>query len=122
MLILTAEHKNGQIYSGRIHSKGKMSFKHRKVEACIRLPKTANGLWPAAMMGDNEKPWPQCGEIDIMEMGEKNGIINGTSETSSEYRHSLRIPSCENSSSGILCSNVAHSLQDGTSSLYVGMD
>lgn len=32
-----------------------MSFKHRKVEACIRLPKTANGLWPAFwMMGDNE--------------------------------------------------------------------
>ena len=118
VLILTAEHKNGQIYSGRIHSKGKMSFKHRKVEACIRLPKTANGLWPAFwMMGDNEKPWPQCGEIDIMEMGEKNGIINGTSETylntAIHYGASVETHRQE-----YYAGNVAHSLQDGTYHLY----
>lgn len=82
VLILTAEHKNGRFYSGRINSKGKMSFKLRTVEASIKLPKTANGLWPAFwLMGDNDKDWPQCGEIDIMEMGEKNGIATGTSET-----------------------------------------
>ena len=82
VLILTAERKGNKIYSGRINSKGKKSFKYRKIEASIKLPQTANGLWPAFwMMGDNNMPWPQCGEIDIMEMGQENGIINGTSET-----------------------------------------
>ena len=82
VLILTAERKGGRIFSGRVNSKGKMSFRLRKAEASIRLPKTDGGLWPAFwMMGDNDKEWPQCGEIDIMEMGEKTGIANGTSET-----------------------------------------
>lgn len=80
VLILTAERKNGKIYSGRVNSKGKMSFKYGRIEASIRLPKTANGLWPAFwMMGDNSKPWPACGEIDIMEMGDATGISTNTS-------------------------------------------
>lgn len=118
VLILTAEHENGRIYSGRINSKGKMSFKHRKVEASIRLPKTANGLWPAFwMMGDNEKPWPACGEIDIMEMGEKHGIAQGTSETylntAIHYGSSVETHRQE-----YHAADVAHSLQDGAYHLY----
>ena len=82
VLILTAERKDGKIFSGRVNSKGKMNFRLRKVEASIRLPKTDAGLWPAFwMMGDNSMEWPKCGEIDIMEMGEKAGIADGTSET-----------------------------------------
>lgn len=82
VLILTAERKGDKIYSGRVNSQGKKSFQYGKIEASIKLPQTANGLWPAFwMMGDNNMPWPQCGEIDIMEMGQENGIINGTSET-----------------------------------------
>ena len=58
------------------------TFQYGKVEASIKLPKTANGLWPAFwMMGDNDRQWPACGEIDIMEMGEKAGIANNTTET-----------------------------------------
>ena len=54
VLILTAERKDGKIFSGRVNSKGKMNFRLRKVEASIRLPKTDAGLWPAFwMMGDN---------------------------------------------------------------------
>lgn len=82
VLILTAKREGDDFYSGRINSKGKKSFQYGKVEASIRLPKTANGLWPAFwMMGDNDKQWPACGEIDIMEMGEKTGIANNTSES-----------------------------------------
>ncbi|HCK24047.1 MAG TPA: 1,3-beta-glucanase, partial [Bacteroides graminisolvens] len=82
VLILTAERKGNKIISGRVNSKGKKSFKYGRIEASIKIPKTANGLWPAFwMMGDNNKPWPQCGEIDIMEMGEHGGIASGTTET-----------------------------------------
>ena len=81
VLILTAERKGNKIYSGRVNSKGKKSFKYRKIEASIKLPKTNGGLWPAFwIMGDNDKEWPQCGEIDIMEMGEQSGMAAGISE------------------------------------------
>ncbi len=80
VLILTAERKGGKISSGRVNSKGKISFKYGKIEASIKLPVTANGLWPAFwMMGDNSNEWPACGEIDIMEMGDAEGIRSGNS-------------------------------------------
>lgn len=118
VLILTAEHKDGMIYSGRVNSKGKMNFKHRTIEASIKLPQTANGLWPAFwMMGDNEKPWPQCGEIDIMEMGEKNGIAKGTTETflnsAIHYGTSMEAHRQE-----YHAADFAHSLQDGLYHTY----
>lgn len=118
VLILTAEHKDGMIYSGRMNSKGKMNFKHRKIEASIKLPKTANGLWPAFwMMGDNEKPWPQCGEIDILEMGEKNGIANGTTETflNSAIHYGTSV---ETHRQEYRAADFAHSLQDGQYHTY----
>jgi beta-glucanase (GH16 family) len=69
--------------SGRLTTSGKMSFKHGKVEARIKLPKTANGLWPAFWMLGADFPtvgWPKSGEIDILEMGNINGINRGTQE------------------------------------------
>ena len=47
VLILTAKKEGDKFYSGRVNSKGKKSFQYGKVEASIKLPKTANGLWPA---------------------------------------------------------------------------
>lgn len=85
-LILTAikESFSGKTCtSGRINSKGKIAFKHGKVEAAIKLPQTANGLWPAFwMMGNDydEVGWPQCGETDIMEFGNSTGIAQGTQD------------------------------------------
>lgn len=79
VLIITAERNAGHIYSGRVNSKGKVNFRYGKVEASIRLPKTARGLWPAFwMMGDNDANWPACGEIDIMEMGAQGGYADNT--------------------------------------------
>lgn len=56
--------------SGRVHSSGKFSVKHGRVEARIRVPE-GRGLWPAFwMLGDDRATvgWPECGEIDIMEV------------------------------------------------------
>ena len=85
-LVITArrESHNGMYFtSGRINSSTKVNFKHGKLEARIKLPKLANGLWPAFwMMGEDPQNigWPTCGEIDILEAGNSNGIKNATQE------------------------------------------
>ena len=85
-LILTARreyYKGRGVTSGRVNSQKKVNFTHGKIEAAIKLPKTANGLWPAFwMMGDDyaEVGWPRCGETDIMEMGNSTGINSGCQE------------------------------------------
>ena len=82
VLMLIAERKGSRIISGRINSQGKKNFKYGRIEASIKLPNLANGLWPAFwMMGDNDKSWPACGEIDIMEMGSQGAIANGKIES-----------------------------------------
>ncbi|MDE7381328.1 MAG: family 16 glycosylhydrolase [Muribaculaceae bacterium] len=85
-LILTArreEYKNRHFTSGRVNSMHLVTFTHGKIEASIKLPATANGLWPAFwMMGNDysEVGWPKCGETDILEMGHSDGIKNGTTD------------------------------------------
>lgn len=85
-LILTAKRENfgGKSFtSGRINSKNKKAFRHGKVEAYVKLPKTANGLWPAFWMMGNDYDavgWPKCGEIDILEMGNAGGISSNQQE------------------------------------------
>ncbi len=85
-LILTARRENlggRQFTSGRVNSHDKVAFTHGKVEASIKLPPTADGLWPAFwMMGNDygEVGWPKSGETDILEMGNADGIRNGTQD------------------------------------------
>ena len=85
-LILTArreQYKGRNFTSGRVNSKNRIAFTHGKLEASIMLPSTANGLWPAFwMMGNDydEVGWPRCGETDILEMGNSEGIKNGTQD------------------------------------------
>ncbi len=85
-LIITAKLENygGQVCtSGRLKTAGKMSFKHGRIDASIKLPHTANGLWPAFWMMGYDYPlvgWPACGEIDILEMGSSGGINAGTQD------------------------------------------
>ena len=85
-LIITArkeEFKGKTATSGRLTTQRKMSFKHGKIEARIKLPHTANGLWPAFWLLGNtisSEGWPKCGEIDILEMGNATGISNNNQD------------------------------------------
>lgn len=85
-LIITAKKENFSVKSctsGRLTTVNKVSFKHGKIEARIKLPKTANGLWPAFWLLGKDYPtsgWPKCGEIDILEMGNVDGIKKGTQD------------------------------------------
>jgi beta-glucanase (GH16 family) len=59
-----------QFTSSRIKTARKVSFMYGRIEARIKLP-SGTGTWPAFWMlgGDllDGVPWPECGEIDIME-------------------------------------------------------
>ena len=67
--------------SARIKTQGLFEQEHGRFEARIKLPEGA-GLWPAFwMLGANidEAPWPECGEIDILEyQGQRPARVFGT--------------------------------------------
>jgi len=69
--------------SGRLSTQNKMNFKFGKIVARIKMPNTADGLWPAFwMLGADSQTvkWPKCGEIDIVEMGKITGIQKGVQD------------------------------------------
>lgn len=80
-LILTAKEEDYKGYSytsGKVTTKGKLAFRRGKLEAMIKIPDLANGLWPAFWtLGYTSKGWPDCGEIDVLEMGHATGIADG---------------------------------------------
>ena len=66
-------HGMDQYTSARLNTANKHSWKYGKIVARIKLPE-GQGMWPAFwMLGANinenggDTPWPQCGEIDILE-------------------------------------------------------
>lgn len=79
-LVITARNTGG-FTSARVTTKGLFSKQYGRFEARIKTP-YGPGIWPAFwMLGDNidQVGWPQCGEIDIMELrGQEPHIIHGT--------------------------------------------
>ncbi|GAB3406473.1 discoidin domain-containing protein [Flindersiella endophytica] len=70
------ESAGGREYtSHRMNTSNKLHVQYGRIEARIRVPK-GNGLWPAFwMLGAdflNGRPWPYCGEVDIMEVLGRN--------------------------------------------------
>ena len=66
--------------SGRIQTEDKVEVLYGNIEARVMIPNIENGLWPAFwMLGSNFRQvgWPQCGEIDMTEMGSKEAIEDG---------------------------------------------
>lgn len=72
--------------SSRITTQNKQSFQYGRVDIRAALPKD-QGIWPALwMLGDNitSVSWPNCGEIDIMELvggtkpGNSDRVVHGT--------------------------------------------
>ena len=87
VLTITAKQENfgGQSYtSSRIKTQGLQSFKYGRIDIRAALP-YGQGIWPALwMLGDNftSAGWPNCGEIDIMELigggSYNNRTVHGT--------------------------------------------
>jgi beta-glucanase (GH16 family) len=86
-LVIQAVHESDthgldQYTSARLNTAGKRSWKYGKIAARIKLP-YGKGIWPAFwMLGANidenggDTPWPQCGEIDILELyGTKDDAV-----------------------------------------------
>lgn len=96
-LVIEAIHESdthglNQYTSARLNTAGKQNWKYGKFSARIKLPE-GEGIWPAFwMLGSNidenggDTPWPQCGEIDILELyGSKD---DGTIEVNAHYADS----------------------------------
>lgn len=86
-LVIKAVHESdihgmGQYTSARLHTAKKQSWRYGKIAARIKLPH-GKGIWPAFwMLGVNidenggDTPWPQSGEIDILELyGSKDDAV-----------------------------------------------
>lgn len=75
-------HAMDQYTSARMNTAHKQSWKYGKIVARIKLP-YGIGIWPAFwMLGENidenggDTPWPQAGEIDILELyGSRNDSV-----------------------------------------------
>jgi beta-glucanase (GH16 family) len=83
-LVITARSENfggAAFTSARIKTKTKLEQKYGRFEARIKTP-SGPGIWPAFwMLGADidTNPWPNCGEIDIMEQrGQEPHIVHGT--------------------------------------------
>jgi beta-glucanase (GH16 family) len=66
--------------SARVRTQDKVTFKYGRIEARIKMPDLADGLWPAFWtLGNNFSTvgWPSCGELDIVEMGNGDAISAG---------------------------------------------
>ncbi len=84
--IRVQEQNNGAPFtSGRIHTQNKMFFRYGTLEARIKMPKISNGVWPAFWTLGNSfnqgAPWPDCGELDVVEMGSGQALSAGLGES-----------------------------------------
>ncbi|MBO7609681.1 MAG: family 16 glycosylhydrolase [Muribaculaceae bacterium] len=82
-LLITAFQEGNNVYSGRVYAQENTGWQYGYFEAKIKLPKS-KGTWPAFWMmpANNDftsNPWPNCGEIDIME--EVGAVPNEVSST-----------------------------------------
>lgn len=80
-LVITALRSGNSFTSARINTKGLFAQQYGRFEARIKTP-YGPGIWPAFwLLGQNIETvgWPQCGEIDIMELrGQEPHIIHGS--------------------------------------------
>jgi beta-glucanase (GH16 family) len=77
-LVIEAQREGDSYTSARLVSRGKLTFDYGLVEVRAKLPE-GQGLHPAIwMLGENIRAvgWPQCGEIDIMELVNTGATYN----------------------------------------------
>jgi beta-glucanase (GH16 family) len=81
LAIVAIQDAQGNFTSARIKTQGKVEHLYGRFEIRAKVL-SGNGLWPAFwMLGNNfpAVPWPNCGEIDIMEMIGSYPYTNGGS-------------------------------------------
>lgn len=98
-LVITAQQqllKGGRrtFTSARIKTENKLTFQYGTIEARIKVPNLANGLWPAFWtLGNNFSVvgWPSSGELDMMEMGSaaaiSAGVVNRRVGSAAHWEH-----------------------------------
>lgn len=82
LLVITARQVGDNEYtSARLTTQVNFDQQYGRFEARMRLP-LGKGIWPAFWLLGNdcdENPWPQCGEIDVMEyLGDAPTVIFGS--------------------------------------------
>ncbi|MGW2091409.1 family 16 glycosylhydrolase [Promicromonospora sukumoe] len=80
-LVITARQAGSGYTSARLTTKGKVQPQYGRLEARIKIPR-GQGIWPAFWMLGGQfpgTPWPNSGEIDIMEnIGREPNRVHGT--------------------------------------------
>lgn len=96
--------RDGKVYSGRVYAHLNTGWLYGYFESRIMLPK-GKGTWPAFWMmpvnndyGTN--PWPQCGEIDIMEEVGADANIVSSSIHCAAYNHPMNTQKTANRNIG----------------------
>jgi beta-glucanase (GH16 family) len=91
--------------SARLVTLGKVDFHYGRIDIRAKLP-SGVGTWPALWMLSvdrrNGVPWPQCGEIDIVEhVGFDQGMIHSTTHSADRnwmnqrrIRGTVEVPTC----------------------------
>jgi beta-glucanase (GH16 family) len=88
-----------QFTSARLNNKNNLTFKYGTIEARIKMPDLADGLWPAFwLLGTNigQVGWPDCGEVDIVEMGSAAAIAAETGTVNRKVGAAVHWESGEN--------------------------
>lgn len=67
-----ARRKTVTLTSGSIKTQGLFEFQYGRIEVRARIP-ASRGSWPAIWLHGDGRPWPECGEIDMMEFYERGG-------------------------------------------------
>lgn len=79
-LVIQARKNEGGFTSARVRTRGRMEMFFGRVSARIKVP-TGQGIWPAFwVLGTNIDTvgWPECGEVDIMELPNVADVYNVT--------------------------------------------
>ena len=84
--------------SACVTTQGKRTFRYGRLEVSARIP-TASGAWPAIWTLGTARPWPSCGEVDVMEFyridGKPHILANAAWGSDERYKavwNSRRVP------------------------------
>jgi beta-glucanase (GH16 family) len=78
LALVAIKDAQGNFTSARLKTQGKFEQAYGRFEMRAKVS-TGNGMWPAFwMLGNNfgPTPWPDCGEIDIMEVRGTQPLTN----------------------------------------------